>query len=392
MQQTSTHKSIWIWTIASFFAFFVFGFSDNLKGATIPAFLRDLDFSYTIGGTILLGVYIGFLVATLVTGLLADVAGKKIVLLIAGACLVLGILGFSSFSDFWPLAASMLVLGFGLGAIELGANNIIVELHAAQKGKFLNLMSVMHGLGSMTAPLYAGLLLAAGYSWRLVYQGALVVVVVMVVYLLFARYPQEMETIRSEKISFRRLAKTAFGGQMGWYYFLIAIYVATELGISSWIVEYLQTGKGLDVGLSTQMLSAYFGLMMAGRFMGSFLVERVGYLKIMLAASLAATACIALGIFGPAEWFFFLPLSGLFLSIIFPTVTAAVSDQHTENQGAILGLLFTFAGVGGMVGPWLVGAASDLLGLQLGLGACILFGGLMSVALLVLLAREPAKE
>lgn len=389
--QTSLRKSVWIWTIASFFAFFVFGFSDNLKGATIPAFLRDLDFSYTIGGTILLGVYIGFLVATLVTGLLADVAGKKIVLLIAGACLTLGILGFSTFSTFWPLAISMLVLGFGLGAIELGANNIIVDLHTAQKGKFLNLMAVMHGFGSMAAPLYAGFLLAAGYSWRLVYQGALVVVAIMVIYLLFARYPQEMETTKSEKVSFRRLAKVAFGGQMGWYYFLIAIYVATELGIASWIVEYLQTGKGLGVGLSTQMLSVYFGLMMVGRFLGSFFVERVGYLKVMLMASLAAVACIALGVFGPLEMFFFLPLSGLFLSIIFPTVTAAVSDQHTENQGAILGLLFTFAGVGGMVGPWVIGAASDLLGLQLGFGTSLLFGGLMSAALLVLLVREPKR-
>jgi len=389
--QTSSHKSVWVWTIASFFAFFVFGFSDNLKGATIPAFLRDLDFSYTIGGTILLGVYIGFLVATLVTGLLADVAGKKVVLLIAGACLTLGILGFSTFSTFWPLAASMLVLGFGLGAIELGANNIIVDLHAAQKGKFLNLMAVMHGLGSMTAPLYAGFLLAAGYSWRLVYQGALVLVAVMVLYLLFAKYPKTMENNKSEKIEFKKLAKIAFGGQMGWYYFLIAIYVATELGIASWIVEYLQTGKGLEVGLSTQMLSVYFGLMMAGRFLGSFFVERVGYLKVMLMASLAAVACIAVGVFGPVEMFFFLPLSGLFLSIIFPTVTAAVSDQHTENQGAILGLLFTFAGVGGMVGPWVVGAASDLFGLQLGFGTSLLFGGLMSAALLVLLVREPRR-
>jgi MFS transporter, FHS family, glucose/mannose:H+ symporter len=264
-------------------------------------------------------------------------------------------------------------------------------LHAAQKGKFLNLMSVMHGFGSMAAPLYAGFLLAAGYSWRLVYQGALVVVAIMVIYLLFARYPQEMETTKSEKVSFRRLAKVAFGGQMGWYYFLIAIYVATELGIASWIVEYLQTGKGLEVGLSTQMLSVYFGLMMAGRFLGSFFVERVGYLKVMLMASLAAVACIALGVFGPVQLFFFLPLTGLFLSIIFPTVTAAVSDQHTENQGAILGLLFTFAGVGGMVGPWMVGAASDLFGLQLGFGTSLLFAGLMSAALLVLLVREPGR-
>jgi MFS family permease len=188
--QTTSRKTIWIWTIGSFFAFFVFGFSDNLKGATIPAFLRDLNFSYSIGGSILLGVYVGFLIATLFTGILADITGKKNVLLMAGACLVIGIIGFSSFSTFWPLAVSMMILGLGLGAIELGANNIIVDLHTAQKAKYLNLMAVLHGLGSMVAPLYAGFLLAAGFSWRIVYQGALVLVAIMVVYLLLAKYPR----------------------------------------------------------------------------------------------------------------------------------------------------------------------------------------------------------
>lgn len=385
--QMTTKNTVWIWTIASFFAFFVFGFSDNLKGATIPAFLRDLDFSYSVGGSILLGIYIGFLIATLLTGILADIAGKKAVLLIAAVCLTLGIVGFSTFSTFWPLALSMLVLGLGLGAIELGANNIIVDLHTAQKAKYLNLMSVLHGLGSMTAPLYAGFLLAGGYSWRQVYQGALVLVAVMLVYTLLAKYPRMAEQ-KSESISFKKLMKTAFTGDSIWYYFLIAIYVSTELGIGSWIVEFLQTQKGLAVGLSTQMLSLYFGLMMAGRLLGSFFVERIGYLRILLLASLGAFVSIALGIFGPPEIFFFLPLSGFFLSIIFPTVTAAVSDQHTENQGAILGLLFTFAGLGGMLGPWLIGVASDQIGLQLGLGACLVFCALMIGALLILLAGQ----
>jgi MFS transporter, FHS family, glucose/mannose:H+ symporter len=385
--QTNTKNSIWLWTIASFFSFFVFGFSDNLKGATIPAFLRDLDFSYSMGGSILLGVYIGFLIATLATGILADIAGNKTVLVIAGVCLAGGIIGFSSFSTFWPLALSMLVLGLGLGAIELGANNIIVELHAAQKARYLNLMSVLHGMGSMTAPLYAGFLLAGGFSWRLVYQGALVLVVIMLVYTVLAKYPRVVEQ-KIQSISLKKLARIAFKGYTVWYYFLIAIYVSTEIGIASWIVEFLQTQKGLEIGLSTQMLSLYFGLMMAGRFAGSFLVERVGYLKIMLLVSLAAFASIAIGIFGPDELFFFLPLSGLFLSIIFPTVTAAVSDQHTENQGAILGLLFTFAGIGGMAGPWLVGVSADLFGLQLGFSLSLFFCALMIATLVILLVGQ----
>ncbi len=96
--------SIWLWTAAAFFAFFVFGFSDNLKGAILPALLQDLRIDYTIGSSILLGLYIGFMAATLTTGLIADALGKRTVLLIAGGSLALGAGGFSSFSTHSCLA------------------------------------------------------------------------------------------------------------------------------------------------------------------------------------------------------------------------------------------------------------------------------------------------
>jgi len=64
-------KSLWLITAGAFFAFFLFGFTDNLKGPTLPALLRDLHFSYAQGGTLRSAAYVGFLIATLFTGVLA---------------------------------------------------------------------------------------------------------------------------------------------------------------------------------------------------------------------------------------------------------------------------------------------------------------------------------
>lgn len=64
-------------TIGSFIAFFLFGFADNLKGPTLPAVLQELHFNYAQGGTLVFGAYFGFLIATLLTGMLADRAGNK---------------------------------------------------------------------------------------------------------------------------------------------------------------------------------------------------------------------------------------------------------------------------------------------------------------------------
>ncbi|MGQ9630876.1 MAG: MFS transporter [bacterium] len=380
---TRNSRSIRLITAGSFFAFFLFGFADNMKGPTIPALLRDLNFSYSQGGTVLLGAYVGFLIATLLTGALSDIAGKKAVVFAAGASLFLGIAGYSGLSSFWALTTSMVVLGLGLGSLEVGGNTIIVDLHSRRRGRYLNLLSFFHGVGSMVAPLYAGQLLAAGLSWRRVYQLSLMLVILLPIYFLPIKYPKGNSSEISG-IDLRNLGRSAFTGKMALFYFLIAFYVASEIGMASWIVEFLQRAKFQSVVLSSSFLSLFFGGITAGRLLGSFCVERVGYLRIMLYSSIASIACVALGTFGPPALALFLPLTGIFFSIMFPTTTAAVSDLHRENVGTILGLLFTFAGVGGMIGPWMVGLLSDWAGIEWGFGAILAFCISMFISLLAL--------
>ena len=78
--------------------------------------------------------------------------------------------------------------------------------------------------------------------------------------------------------------------------------------------------------------------------------------------------------------------SGWFFSIdCLPHPHCRSLDLHTENMASILGLLFTFAGVGGMLGPWLIGLAGDALGLSLGFGINLLYCGLLLVIMLMLI-------
>jgi len=369
---TNRSTQVKLITYGAFLAFFLFGFADNLKGPTLPALLEELNLSYSSGGTILFGAYLGFLIATLLTGPLSDMAGKKVVIFVACASLFLGIIGYSMSTMFLTLAVAMIVIGLGLGALEVGGNLIIVDLHHRNKGRYLNLLAFFHGLGSMIVPLYAGLLLDAGVSWRRVYQSAILIVLLLFIYFLLVKYPRT-EGVANNKFDLRKLGSSAFSREMILYYTVVAVYVAAEIGIGAWLVEFLQQTKSQSVIMSSLFLSLFFGAITVGRLVGSFLVERIGYLKSLLYASIASVVCIAIGTFAPAGLSFFLPLAGLFFSIIFPTTTAVVSDLHQENVGTILGLLFTFAGVGGMFGPWLVGIFSDWFGIQLGFGMILIF-------------------
>jgi fucose permease len=272
----------------------------------------------------------------------------------------------------------------GLGALELGPNAIIVALHHERKGLYLNLMAVLHGFGSLVAPLFAGWLLSVSVSWRLIYRWDIILIALFVFLFAFLRFPKAEE---KAQLDFRHIPQIAFKGQLPWFYVAITFYVAVEIGLASWLVTFLQQNRGVPVTLSNQSLSLFFAMMMLGRLVGGFFVHRIGYLRSIFFMSIGALLCTIAGLFGPKELAFLLPMTGFFLSITFPTITAAVSDTHTENGNTVLGVLFTFAGLGGLLGPWLIAWGSDLFGLQMGLSILILFIMILLISVAILIKR-----
>ncbi|MHB8778009.1 MAG: MFS transporter [Anaerolineales bacterium] len=384
MQNKPSKTTIFLLTAGCFLAFFVFGFTDNLKGPTLPSMLAELHITYGTGGNIFFGEYLGFLIATLITGILADRFGLKSVILLAGIFLGIGVGGYSFFRSAILLSGSLFVLGLGLGALELGPNAIIVSLHHERKGLYLNLMAVLHGLGSLIAPLFAGWLLNISVSWRTIYRWDILLIALFFLLFIFLRFPKAEE---KPQLDFRHIPQIAFKGQLPWFYLAITFYVAVEIGMASWLVTFLQEIRNAPVLQSNQLLSLFFAMLMAGRLLGGFFVQRLGYLRSILFMTLGGLLCIIAGLFGPKEYFFLLPVTGFFLSIMFPTLTAAVSDAHTENANTILGVLFTFAGLGGVIGPWLIGWGSDLFGLQMGFSIIVAFMMILLISVTILMNR-----
>jgi MFS transporter, FHS family, glucose/mannose:H+ symporter len=378
---------LWLMTAGGFFSFFVFGFIDNLKGPTLPALLREMEFSYAQGGGILFGAYLGFVIATLLTGPLADLAGNRAVLILAGVLIGAGILGFSVVSSYALLFGMMLIIGLGMGAIEVGGNALIVSIHRNAQGRYLNLLATFHGIGSLMVPLYAAWMLQAGISWRQVYQFTLPLALLLALCFVLTPVPQPQKAER-DGFDIGVLRRNGFSPNMLWFYAAIALYVSTELGIGAWLVEFLIQSKAFDLSIASLYLSAFFGAIMIGRIVGSLVVERIGYLRSTLLAVTGGLLCLLIAIFGPPSLALFLPISGFFFSIVFPTITAAVSALHPKNTGTVLGLLFAAGGIGGALGPWAVGVASDIVGIELGFGLTALFCAGIIVTLLVLIRRR----
>jgi MFS transporter, FHS family, glucose/mannose:H+ symporter len=381
MKNQPLKTTIFLVTAACFLSFFVFGFTDNLKGPTLPSMIHELNIDYGTSGNIFFGEYFGFVITSLIAGILADRFGLKVILILAGGLLAAGVAGYSTFSNTMILTASLFSVGLGLGAIELGANATIVQIHTKKTGLYLNLMAVLHGLASLIAPLFAGWLLGLNISWRTIYRWDIPLIALFVLLLLFLQFPKAQE--QNNSIDFKNIPNFAFKGILPWFYAAIAFYVAAEIGVGSWLVTFLQETRGQSILASNQNLSLFFGLLTLGRLVGGFIVHRLGYLRSILFASIGSLACILLGTFTNFSVFF--PITGFFFSIIFPTFTAAVSENLKENTNTILGVLFTFAGIGGLLGPWIIAWASDLLGLKLGFAFIGIFTVLLVASVLMLL-------
>jgi FHS family glucose/mannose:H+ symporter-like MFS transporter len=368
-------------TIGAFAAFFLFGVLDNLKGPAIPFIIKELGINYSLMGNVLGLEYIGFFIATLIAGIAIFRFGLKTILLSAFTLAFLGIGCMAGLPVYGFLLVTFLALGLGLGTLEIGGNSTIVLLHNEKKGMFLNLLGSFHGVGSMLVPIYAGALLSANISWRIVFSLCLIPIIMIIIYLALIQFPKQEKT-KTDPIF--ALAKSAFCPEMCWHYVAIGCYVAAEIGLASWIVEYLYKIKGQPLFYSSISLSVYFGLITGGRILGSFIVDKIGHLPVLLWATFGAIFSLALGIYGPSRLGFFLPVTGFFFSIIFPTITASFANIQKPNIEKYLGFLFTFAGIGGMIGPWLIGVLGDIIQLEYSISVLIGYLVLMLIAFLIL--------
>ncbi|MFO0943360.1 MAG: MFS transporter [Pirellulales bacterium] len=380
-------NSKWLYTVGGFLAFFAFGVIDNLKGPLLPEMLRGDGLSDSQAGAVVLAAYIGFVVATVASGFLADILTNRTVVWISGICLTFGTLGIRWNSDYSSILAWMAIIGYGLGSIELGANGLMIELHTHARGRYLNLLSVFHGCGSLIVPLVAAWLIQRGHSWQSIYAAALVLAVPLLVIFwpvrrVVSSEPSSTEA-RPSRLSARQLLYRGFNRVMLNYYVTIAAYVATELSVGAWLMEFLQRERQMSVSISSLYLSAFFVLLMLGRLIGAVIVEKLDYLVAVAVSLIGSMLCLAIGLWSGDGMVFFLSISGFCMSIAFPTLTAAVTRLHPQGTGSILGILFAAGGIGGAVGPWIVGLVSTAYGLQIGLSATLLFATLSLVGVMV---------
>lgn len=137
----------------------------------------------------------------------------------------------------------------------------------------------------------------------------------------------------------------------------IFFYVGVEVAVGANINMYaVDLGKGY-AGQATHMAAFYWGLLLLGRLLGSF-VKTISSQTQLVAASIGSIVLLILAIVFSNPWI--LACIGLFHSIMWPAIFTLAIDQLGKYTSKASGVLMIGV-VGGGILPFLQGILADLL-------------------------------
>lgn len=354
-------KVIYITFVSALSTFLVIGSLDSIRGLIAPYIADSLHLGISHIGFILAAGPLGFLIAGPIAGICIDRFGIKSTTIITTILLIISILLIVTTSYFLTILFAFVMVGFSKGSIEIGLNALVTRLFKNRRSHYLGILHACYGIGAILFPFVVGLLFIIESSWQVVY---IVLIGLFLIPLLTFILLKDIEISDRKATNNQSTLNLLKDKSFLFLIFVVFFYVASEVGILSWMPYYLEVYKSVDKNIIPYYISAFFLLLTIGRLFGGYLTEKIGYEKSIAIFSLCGTICLIVSQLGSGLSLFAFPLIGLFYSIIFPTVIAIVSNTFTNQVGSAIGLLSTAAGLGGMLSAWFIGFFGEIIGVN----------------------------
>lgn len=373
--------------LAGCLAFILIGWS----GLLVPSLIRSVKETFGQSDAGIGLVYFLYAAAyacgSLGGGLVVERLGRRAVLVAGAGLLGAGLVTFA-LAPSWPiLLLAALPMGIGMGAIDAGVNGLFLDLFRTGRGRALNLLHVFFSLGALGAPLVVGRLVDGGVAWQAVVVGTAAATAPLAVLFALVAMPAGRRTAAAPG---EDAVEPATNARLGVPIVLLAVaigfYVASQGGVSNWLVRFLEPAP---LELATTALSLFWAGLAVGRLISSRLADRFDHVRftslalaVMTAALLAAIVVpslpVSIGLFA---------LAGLASGPVYPMIVAIGGERYPERSAAVAGLLSSAAVAGTIVYPPIMGFMSVTVGLTVAmLGSVLLL--LVALAALVGVGRS----
>jgi len=344
--------------------FFTFAMTTDAVGNVIPELIKEHGLSMTAGGAFQYFTMGGIAVGALLLGFLADRIGRKLTIILGLALYGLASLLVAVSGQYIMLVALVCVSGLGISVFKTGALALIGDVSSSTTShtRFMNTAEGFFAVGAIVGPAIVERLIYAGMSWKWLYGIAGLICALLVAMAASAKYPQRVVPVERANLS-QMLPMLRDPLALG-FSLVVMLYVATESAIYVWMPTLLKEYTGSYTWLAAKALALFFLLRALGRFVGAWLLDRVSWTVALVIMAFLIFACFAGALLGGvtlATWL--LPLTGLFMSIVYPTLNSkAISCFPKDRHGAIAGVILFFTALAAAAGPLAMAAVSDAAG------------------------------
>ena len=390
------HRNLALIKGLTFLMFMMFAMTTDAVGVIIPEVIKEFDLSMTAAGAFHYATMMAIALSGILLGHLADRLGRKTTIIAGLSLFALSSFLFAAGHTFGFFLALLVVSGTAIGIFKTGALALVGDITTSTR-EHTSTMNTVEGyfaVGAIIGPAIVTRLLAAGYSWKWLYIIAATMCVLLIATALLVKYPETIRTT-NEPIDLKRTFGMMKSPYALGFSLAIFMYVAVECAIYVWMPTLMADYAGSFPLVAAYSISIFFVLRAAGRFLGSAVLARYHWTAVMALFSFAILICFVGSILGGVAYAaILLPLSGLFMSMIYPTLNSkGISCFHKTEHGAIAGVILFFTAAAAALGPLAMGAVSDIFGhARHGFVLAAGFAALLFAGLLVNWLYDPAKE
>jgi fucose permease len=330
--------------------------------------------------------------------------GRRTVLSTAALVHAAGIIGLGLAPSWAAFAVLAVPAGLGAGALDGGTNGLFLDLFRAGRGRAMNLLHLFFSIGALAAPLMVGSLVEKGVGWQIVVALTGVAPLLLGAGFWVVGLPSGRTRVSavtspdSNSGDSRGASRSGIRGALPLVLLGVAIlaYVASEVGVSNWLVRFLDPAP---LSTATLALSLFWAGLALGRLVSSGIADRFdhGRFTAACAAVLSIALVGAVAVPSLAVSIALFTIVGVASGPIFPMILAVGGERYAERSAAVSGLLTGFGVVGGTLYPPLMGVLSVTVGLTAAMYGTAVLGMVCAAALIALdrasgaAARAPSR-
>jgi len=388
--------STWLIRALTCMMFFMFAMTTDAVGSIIPSLIDEFDLSLSAASAFHYVPMVAIALGGLLLGFLADRIGRKVTIILGLLCYGIGSLLFIFGNTFGFFVILLGLSGVGVSVFKVGALGLIGDItrNTREHTTLMNTVEGFFAVGAIVGPALVATLLAAGISWKYLYVTAAVICGLLTLTAMMVQYP-DLRHSKEEPTSLGQAMSMVKNPYALGFSTLVMLYVAVEVAIYVWMPTWLADYAGPSPWLATYALTIFFVLRAVGRFLGAWLLHHLAWDSVLTVLALGIFVCFAGSLVGgPGLAVWLLPLSGLFMSVMYPTLNSkGISCFPKDEHGTVAGVILFFTALAAAVGPLAMAAISDALGnIRYGFYLATCFALLLFLGLLWNRSASPAAD